>query len=178
MAGFGCTDCYLRLLVVTAWVSSLVSTALCFSLTAQVPDSLAQRAAFVPLAFTGRRLVLSAAVAGEPRQLLFDSGSSAFSLLTSQATWQQLASPQAPTQTAAVNSLGKTLTSHTVATTAALHLGLVAVPLQMVTYIEGTTLLKRSLMRFSGMGGMLGNRPFNQHTIVVDVTHQRFGLVP
>jgi hypothetical protein len=44
--------------------------------------------------------------------------------------------------------------------------------------MEGTTLLQRSLMRFSGMGGMLGNRPFNQHTIVVDVAHQRFGLMP
>jgi hypothetical protein len=149
-----------------------------FSLTAQVPDSLGRRAAFVPLAFTGRRLVLSAAVAGEARQLLFDSGSSAFALLTSPATWQQLASPQATPQTAAVNSLGKTLTSHTVATEAALQLGPAKLPLQTVTYMEGTTLLQRSLMRFSGMSGMLGNRPFNQHTIIVDVAHQRFGLVP
>ncbi len=149
-----------------------------FSLVAQVPDSLARRAAFVPLAFTGRRLVLSAAVAGEPQQLLFDSGSSAFALLTSPATWQQLASPKAPAHTAAVNSLGKTLTSHTVATGAALQLGRVAVPLQTVTYMDGTTLFQRSLMRFSGMGGMLGNRPFNQHIILVDVAHQRFGIVP
>lgn len=149
-----------------------------FSLLAQVPDSLARRAAFVPLAFTGRRLVLSASVGGEPQQLLFDSGSSAFALLTSTATWQQMASPGAPAHTAAVNSLGRTLTSHTVATAAALQLGRLAVPLQTVTYMEGTTLLQRSLMRFSGMGGMLGNRPFNQHTLLVDVAHQRFGLIP
>jgi hypothetical protein len=147
-------------------------------LLAQVPDSLERRAAFVPLAFTGRRLVLSTAVAGEPRQLLFDSGSSAFALLTSPATWQQLASPRATPQVAAVNSLGKTLTAHTVATTADLQLGPVRVPLRTVTYMEGTTLMQRSLMRFSGMGGMLGNRPFNQHTIVVDVAQHRFGLVP
>ncbi|MBJ6143147.1 hypothetical protein [Hymenobacter sp. BT559] len=149
-----------------------------FSLLAQVPDSLARRTVFVPLAFTGRRLVLGAAAAGQPRQLLFDSGSSSFALLTSEATWQQLASPQAPAYVAAVNSLGRTLTAHTVATAATLQLGRVAVPLQTVTYMEGTTLLQRSLMRFSGMGGMLGNRPFNQHTIIVDVAHQRFGLVP
>lgn len=149
-----------------------------FSLLAQVPNSLARRATFVPLAFAGRRLVLGAAVAGEPRQLLFDSGSSAFALLTSTATWQQLASPGAQAHTAAVNSLGKTLTAHTVATGAALQLGPVAVPLQTVTYLEGTSLFQRALMRFSGMGGMLGNRPFNQHTIIVDVAHQRFGLVP
>jgi hypothetical protein len=51
-------------------------------------------------------------------------------------------------------------------------------PLQTVTYMEGTTLFQRSLMRFSGMGGMLGNRAFGQHTIIVDVAHQGSGLMP
>ncbi|AHJ99766.1 hypothetical protein [Hymenobacter swuensis] len=148
-----------------------------FSLEAQFPDSLSRRTEFVPLAFDSRRIMLSAGVAGETKPLLFDSGSSAFALLTSQATWQQMARPQALARTSAVNSMGRTLTSHTIATAAALQLGAVALPLQTVTYIEGTSLMESLLMRFSGMGGMLGNRPFNQHTIVVDVSHQRFGLV-
>ncbi len=149
-----------------------------FSLLAQVPDSLAKRAAFVPLAFEGRRLVLSTAVAGQPRQLLFDSGSSAFALLTSPATWQRLAQPSAPARTDTVNSFGRPLIAHTVATAAALQVGPASVPLQTVTYIENVTLLQQLLMRFSGMGGMLGNRPFSQQTIIVDVGHQRFGLLP
>jgi hypothetical protein len=148
-----------------------------FRLEARLSDSLRQRTEFVPLAFTSRRLLLNLGVAGETKPLLFDSGSSAFALLTNQATWQQLAKPEAPARTVAVNSMGRTLTSHTVATAAALQLGTVALPLQTVTYIEGTNLMESLLMRFSGMGGMLGNRPFNQHTVVVDVSHQRFGLV-
>lgn len=150
----------------------------CFSLLAQLPDSLAGRTAFVPLAFEGRRLVLSAAVAGQPRQLLFDSGSSAFALLTSPATWQRLGRPTAEARTDTVNSFGRPLIAHTVATAAAMQIGQASVPLQTVTYIENVTLLQQLLMRFSGMGGMLGNRPFSQHTIVVDVAHRRFGLLP
>lgn len=149
-----------------------------FDLYAQLPDSLARRAAFVPLAFTSRRVLLTAGLQGKSEQLLFDSGSSAFALLTSQAIWKTLALPAAPTQVAPVNSMGRTLTTYTVATGAALQLGTQRVPLRTVTYIEGTSLMESLLMRFSGMGGMLGNEPFSQQTVILDAAGQRFGIIP
>ncbi|MCC3154187.1 hypothetical protein Q3A66_04755 [Hymenobacter sp. BT770] len=148
-----------------------------FSLDTRVPDSLTHRTAFVPLAFTNRRVLLSMQLQGEPRQLLFDSGTSAFTLLTSQATWQELARPQAPVHTVPVKSWDKTLTAHTVATAASLQLGPAALPLRTVTYMEGTSLMQNLLMRFSGMGGMLGNEPFREHAVILDVPAGRFGLV-
>ncbi|WP_035560748.1 hypothetical protein [Hymenobacter sp. IS2118] len=148
-----------------------------FSLLAEAPDSLARRATFVPLTFPNRRVLLRLGLQGEEKELLFDSGASAFTLLTSQASWQTLAQPGAPTHTVGVNSWGKTLTSHTVATTAALQLGTLALPLRTVTYIEGTSLAQSLMMRFSGMGGMLGNEPFVGHTVIFDVRGERFGLV-
>ncbi|QJX46771.1 hypothetical protein HMJ29_07390 [Hymenobacter taeanensis] len=148
-----------------------------FSLNAQLPDSLARHTAFVPLSYEGRRVLLQAQVQGKPQQLLFDSGSSAFALLTSQATWQQMAQPQAPVQTTASNSMGRKLTTYTTATAQAVQLNNLTVPLGTVTYVEGTSLMQNTLMRFSGMGGMLGNAPFSQRTIVLDVRGGRFGLV-
>ena len=47
-----------------------------------------------------------------------------------------------------------------------------------VTCIEGTKWQENLLMRFSGMGGMLGNEPFVEHPILLDVRAGRFGLVP
>ncbi|GAA4007234.1 hypothetical protein GCM10022408_18920 [Hymenobacter fastidiosus] len=76
-----------------------------------------------------------------------------------------------------VNSWGKTLTSYTVATAEALHLGPATVPLQTVTYVEGTTVMQNLLTRFSGLGGMLGNEPFTTRTIIPDVRGSRFGVV-
>lgn len=148
-----------------------------FELRADVPDSLARRATFAPLSFEQRRVLLSAGLQGADKQLLFDSGSSAFALLTSQASWQELARPDAPDQVTPVNSWGKTLMAHTVPTAARLQIGVTALPLRTVTYIDGTTFMQRTLMRFSGMGGMLGNEVFSRHTLILDVKGGRFGVV-
>ena len=148
-----------------------------FMLRNNVPDSLARRATFVPMSFKERRVLLRVGLQGQEKELMFDSGSSAFALLTSQATWEQLAQPSAPAQAIPVNSWGKTLTAHSVATAAALQFGPAAVPLRTVTYIDGTTFMQRTLTRFSGMGGMLGNAPFGQHTIILDAKNGHFGFV-
>ncbi|RFP65039.1 hypothetical protein D0N36_11085 [Hymenobacter lapidiphilus] len=66
-----------------------------FTLANEVPADLAARAIFAPLAFPERRLLLTAALNGESRQLLFDSGTSAYTLLTSQENWQGMAAPGA-----------------------------------------------------------------------------------
>ncbi|HEX8329598.1 MAG TPA: hypothetical protein VF629_18820 [Hymenobacter sp.] len=148
-----------------------------FSLAAQVPDTLAQRADFVPLAFDNRRVLLSLGLQGEAKPLLFDSGSSAFALITDQDTWKKMASPGAPTRTAEVGSMAKPITAHTVATGAGLTLGATALPLGTVTYVTGTNWQENLLMRFSGMGGMLGNEVFTQRTVIFDVAGGRFGMV-
>lgn len=148
-----------------------------FSLSSSAPDSLLRRATFVPMSFQERRVLLSVGLQGKPQELMFDSGSSAFALLTSPGNWQRMARPAATAQLVPVNSWGKTLTAHTVATTATMQFGASAVPLGTVTYIEGTTFMQRMLTQVSGMGGMLGNAPFGQHTIILDVKSGRFGVV-
>lgn len=148
-----------------------------FTLCASVPDSLLRCSAFVPLEFKERRVLLSAGLQGQPQQLLFDSGSSAFALLTSQSNWQKMARPAAVAKTVGVNSWGKIMTSHTISTAASLQFGTSTIPLRTVTYIEGTGFMNQMLMRFSGMGGMLGNEPFSQQTVIFDVKGGRFGVV-
>ncbi|MDB5269376.1 MAG: hypothetical protein JWP58_2416 [Hymenobacter sp.] len=149
-----------------------------FSLSDSAPDSLLRRrATFVPMSFKERRVLLSVGLQGQPQELMFDSGSSAFALLTSPDNWQRMAQPTATAQSVPVNSWGKTLTAHTVATTATMQFGAATLPLGTVTYIEGTTFMQRMLTQVSGMGGMLGNAPFSQHTIILDAKAGRFGVV-
>lgn len=148
-----------------------------FSLVASVPNTLVQQTDFVPMAFTDRRVLLTVGMQGKSQQLMFDSGTSAFSLLTSRDNWNKLATPGAPEHTVNVNSFGRTLTAHTVTTAAAMQMGKSAVPLQKVTHIEGTSMSQQLMMRFSGMGGMLGNEPFSTRTIILDTKEARFGVV-
>jgi hypothetical protein len=148
-----------------------------FTLDQQVPDSLARRAEFGPLAFTNRRVLLDAGLQQKQQQLLFDSGSSANSLITSQNIWSELAVPGAPTRTTASNSWGKKLLVHTAPTAAQIRFGAIEAPLRTVTYIEGMNLMQQTLMRFSGMAGMLGNEPFLGTTLILDVKGGRYGVV-
>jgi len=148
-----------------------------FSLYARLPDSLASRAQFTPLSFASRRVLLRMGLQGQEQQFLFDSGSSAFSLLTNQSTWQTLATPAATPHTSGVNSWGRRLLAHTVASGEALQVGALRVPLRTVTYLDGTSFWQQALMRFSGMTGMLGNEPFRSHTLIIDTQANRFGLV-
>ncbi|WP_133272877.1 hypothetical protein [Hymenobacter radiodurans] len=147
------------------------------TLATAVPDSLKQRMVAVPLTFESRRVLLTPQVEGKAQQLLFDSGSSAFALLTSRIIWDKLVQPKAPVQTTTVNSWGKSLTAHTAPTAAQLGFGDQQVALGTVTNIEGTSFVQNLMMRVSGMGGMLGNAPFEHHTVVMDVKGGRFGLV-
>ncbi|KAA9339729.1 hypothetical protein F0P96_03690 [Hymenobacter busanensis] len=148
-----------------------------FTLDRRVSDTLARRTDFVPLAFDSRRVLLKPAFQGQAQQLMFDSGSSAFALLTSQSRWLELAQPTAGARTRPVNSWGKTLTAHTAPTTTSLGFGPSTVPLGTVTYIEGTSWSQNMMMRVSGMGGMLGNEPFAARIVVLDVSGGRFGVV-
>ncbi|MCC3157026.1 hypothetical protein LJ737_07240 [Hymenobacter sp. 15J16-1T3B] len=148
-----------------------------FSLYAAVPDSLAGRADFVPLELKSRRVMLSATVPGQSGPLMFDSGSSAFALLTSQSRWQELRRPAAPVRTTSVNSWGKTLTTHTAPTAAALRLGATELSLGTVSYMTGMNLMQQLLTRVSGLAGMLGNEPFAGRTIILDAPGGRFGVL-
>lgn len=148
-----------------------------FTLDSQVPDSLARRAAFAPLAFTNRRVLLDAGLQGQSEQLLFDSGSSGNALVTSETIWRKLATPGAPARTTSSNSWGRKLLVHKAPTTAQIRFGTLEAPLQTVTYIEGMNVMQQMLMRFSGMAGMLGNEPFLDGTLILDVRGGRYGVV-
>jgi hypothetical protein len=143
----------------------------------EVPATLAAQAKFSNLTFDERRVVLGATINKQETKLLFDSGTSAFELLTDKATWSSLAKKNAPVRQYGVNSWGNTLQVHSVASEQEIAFGDTVVPLNHVHYIEGTTFVQQTLMRFTGMGGMVGNQLFLDKVIVLDTRNHRFGMV-
>jgi hypothetical protein len=143
----------------------------------QLPDALVANTMFSPLKFKERRLLIPATLGDRARDIMFDTGSSAYALLTDQSTWRTLARPGAAPSESSVNSWGKPLKVHTIATDATLDIGTTRFDLREVAYVDGISLMQEWLMRFSGMGGMTGNRLFLARTIVVDTREQRFGLM-
>ena len=147
------------------------------TLSGEIPAGLPGPDALMPMRFRERRVLLPAVVAGKETTLLFDTGSSAFELLTSRRIWRRLARSDAAEEIIPVSSWSDTLVAHRVATDARIALGGADLPLQRVTWIEGTGLMQNLLMRISGMGGMTGNRLFVDRILLLDLREERFALV-
>jgi hypothetical protein len=126
--------------------------------------------------FNKRRVMLNGQVNDEDTQFYFDSGSSAFDLITDKKKWENLARSGADESTYKVNSWGKSLEVHSIATDAIIKFGEQRIFLNEVTYIEGTSIAQNLLMRLSGMGGMIGNRLFMGKILILDASNQKFAV--
>lgn len=145
------------------------------AITRQVPDTL-KAITIEPFQWKERKILLPATLANESVNVFFDTGSSAFELLTNESKWHRLAHKDKPFQKYAVNSWGNKLTAFTAPTEHAITIASIAYPLQNVTRIEGTGFIQNVFMRLSGMGGMIGNKLFLNSVLVIDTQHQKFGL--
>jgi hypothetical protein len=149
-----------------------------FYLGDTLPDSLSARASFTPLEFRHRRIMLPVVMDEKSTSLFFDSGTSAFELLTNEKVWSAVANKDAVVQSYGVNSWGKTLTVYSVPTDHFIKFGTLDLPIKNVHRIEGTSFVQNMLMRFSGMDGMIGNKIFIDRTIIIDTRQLRFGILP
>jgi len=123
-----------------------------------------------------RRILLPALIQGKKTILYFDSGSSAFELLTDQATCRKLAADSSQPISYGVQSWGKTLTANTITTNDSITLAGQAIPIRRATWIEGVSETQVSQMMKMGIGGMTGNKLFLQNILVLDTRNKQFNL--
>ncbi|RYZ20846.1 MAG: hypothetical protein EOO16_15290 [Chitinophagaceae bacterium] len=129
------------------------------------------------LVYAQGRILLPAQVEGERKLLIFDSGSSAFSLLTDAETAARMATPGAAPVRRTVRSWDHQMTANSFPTTVSVGLGGKTLPLGIVTYMEGATEQQVRSMKALGIGGMTGNRLFLQHRLLLDLAHRQFALL-
>jgi hypothetical protein len=146
------------------------------SFTTELPASI-NKNLLQPLKFTKRKIILPGRVNGKEFEFLFDSGTSAYSLITNQEKYEEYAKAGSEEVLTKANSWGKTLTVHTKQSDKAIHFGPSQVPLKDVTFIEGTTFIQNTLMRFSGMDGMIGNKLFEDKVVVLDCKNEKFAII-
>lgn len=127
-----------------------------------------------PLKFAKRKIILPGKVDGQEFEFLFDSGTSAYSLITNQKRFEAYALAESEEVLTQANSWGNTLTVHTKACARQVSFGSSIVPLTDITYIEGTSAVQEMLMRFSGMEGMIGNKLFWNKTLILDCAAEKF----
>lgn len=141
-----------------------------------LPMDMAAPQAWSDFSFDNRRTILQATIDGKPTPLYFDTGSSAFELLTNPETWAALAAPGAQGETFTVNSWGRPLTAHRIKSDKRVEIGGVSLPLAHVTMIEGASVMQHLLGRVIGIGGMTGNTLFLDKTLVLDTRNRKVGF--
>jgi hypothetical protein len=126
--------------------------------------------------FEDRRILMAAKIDGRDTRLYFDTGSSAFELLTNESIWSALATPGAKSDVITMNSWGRPLTLHRTKSDKEIEVAGVKLPLGHVTRVEGASLAQNILGRVINMGGMTGNALFVERVLVLDVKQGRVGV--
>jgi hypothetical protein len=143
-----------------------------------VPADLAGVAQFQRFIFTPRGVVLTGMVIdGEAKNIMLDTGSSAFALLIGQEEWLAKTDGGAGAVSFPVNSWGRTLTAHVAPTRSVAAFGDTIIPVGEVAYIEGVDAAQANAMRASGMGGMTGNKLFVDRILILDAVHSTYAVV-
>ncbi len=126
--------------------------------------------------FKKRKIIINGTLKGEERKFLYDSGTSAYEFLTYKEEWQNLKSPNSKINIEKEQSWNNVLTTYTADCKENITFRNQSVPVKQVTYVEGFSNAQFSMMKFSGMTGMLGNKIFLSNNIFIDCKENKIGI--
>ena len=141
---------------------------------AKVPSRLETK--LFDFTFKKRRMIVKGFLKGEEEEFLFDSGTSAYELLTNKEVWNTLKLPNSKTKVDKAQSWDKVLTAYTANCNHKIQFSNLEIPLNRVTYVEGYSQAQYAMMKFSGMTGMLGNKIFLNNSLYIDCTQNKMGI--
>ncbi|MDQ6527719.1 hypothetical protein [Flavobacterium sp. LHD-85] len=131
---------------------------------------------FTDFEFKKRKILIPSIIENEKLKLLYDSGTSGYELITTKEIWQQYRNKNSAVKTEKGNSWGNALSVYSASAKKKLQFEKVTLNLSEVTYIEGTSNLQKFLMKRSGMQGMIGNKLFLKHKLILDCKNEKFKL--
>jgi hypothetical protein len=145
-------------------------------ITDALPSEYSQPAQWGTFTFEDRRVFLNARIDGRDTRLWFDTGTSAFELITNSGTWEALAAPGATPQVLTMNSWGRPMNLQRVTSDKQIEVAGVSLPVGHVTRVEGSSFMQNVLGRVINMGGMTGNALFVEKVVVLDVKQGKVGI--
>jgi hypothetical protein len=124
-----------------------------------------------------RTVLLPSEINGKKTVLYFDTGSSAYPLLTDKQTAESLARPGTGSTQNPVRSWNRTLTATTFETNDSISIASKKIPIKKVTYMQGASDTQIAQMMKMGIGGMTGNKLFIGSILVLDTKNKKFGFI-
>lgn len=142
----------------------------------ELPRKMAS-AGWTDFLFARRSVLLPATLQDKRTMLFFDTGSSAYELLTDKRTAASLAKPGASPVSYPVRSWSRTWTANTLPAGDSIVLATQKLPLNGVTYMEGVSSAQIDQMMKMGIGGMTGNKLFINNILILDTRSKKFAVL-
>lgn len=131
---------------------------------------------FSSFKFQGRRIILPVKIDGSDVEVFYDSGCSAFGLLTSKFQYDRLTNPNDQEISHGSNRHGQTVPIHHKTSDLRIQFGEADLSIKRVSYAELYNFLQVTIGRFVG-GGFLGNKCLIESTLIIDANASEFLVI-
>ncbi|OEK00681.1 hypothetical protein BFP97_03790 [Roseivirga sp. 4D4] len=141
------------------------------------PDWMTSLSPFQPFDFKGRRIMLPAVVDGKNLELLYDSGCSAFGIITTRNRFKRYTNEETEAVEYGANSWGSSIPILSKTTNEPIQIGSTNLSMERASYVNMYAWTQRFVTPFTRIGGWLGNRPFVESTLILDTKTEEFTIV-
>jgi hypothetical protein len=142
-----------------------------------MPDSISKNIALTTLQLKNRWIFIPVKIRNETKIMMWDTGASAFDLITDEATWQHLTITPHKPEPHHANSWGRNIKIFNGKSNEKISIAGKELQLSTVTYTEGFPAWSKLLIKATGMEGMLGNKIFANQAIYLDLENEKFGIL-
>jgi len=130
--------------------------------------------AFKPFSFTGRRIMLPAIIDDKEYEFIYDSGCSAFGLITIKNRFEKYSDENTEEVTYDAKSWNDKIPIKSKLTDKPFNIGNADLTLKRVSYVDMYTAMQPIITPFTRVGGWLGNQPFNESILILDTKTEEF----
>ena len=141
------------------------------------PDWMKLLPEFTPFDFTGRRIMLPITINDKDYELFYDSGCSAFGLITTKNRFDKYSDEHTEVIAYNAKSWDSSIPITSKLTKQPITIGNSDLSLKRVSYIDMYTWSQSLVTPFTKIGGWLGNQPFNESTLILDTKNQEFIVI-
>lgn len=124
--------------------------------------------------FQGRRLMLPSEIDGKKLKLFYDSGSSAFGLITTFHRFNRFSDKEEKPLEYGANNHGTSMPVVNKRTGEKIKIGNAELDLVRVSYVDMYAKFQRIISPFTRIGGWLGNKPFVNSKLIIDAKEEEF----
>lgn len=141
------------------------------------PEWMMSLSGFKPFDFTGRRIMLPATIDNKNYELFYDSGCSAFGLITIKSRFDNYSDENTEVIAYNAKSWDSSISIASKLTNQPIRIGNSDLSLKRVSYVDMYTWSQPLVAPFTKIGGWLGNQPFNESTLILDTKTEEFIVI-